>query len=438
MSEWSKYNMLFESKKHGFFLYNSRVNNFYKLTSDLYVKLKGIEEDISSIDSLDNETFVTLQENKIIVNGGEDYLYFSKTEYMKRKKSFLGRDLSLVIVPTMGCNFKCPYCYEQNLPNVKMSEDIQNKVISFINKFQNKCDNLSIYWHGGEPLMAFDVIKNLLYKIKTEVNLPLIDQSMVSNGYLFNKEVCKLFKEFPLNYVQITVDGLEDTHNLNRIHKAGLPTYGRIIDNIDFILNDLPETLVGVRMNIHNDNKDEYYTHLKKLSLRWEGKKCTIYPAFVLPQGGNCNVSCLTPYQKAKFYIDLYNDYKMNVNFFPKMQLGTCSAIYENHFVIDPVGVLYKCWADLGHEERAVGDIFSGITKWDFVAAYSVGSDKFTDDKCKDCKIFPICDGGCNRFRTDHQLLNYDYDVCQIDSSGLEKYLEIIYEQQLNTENCDL
>jgi len=262
MSKWSKYNILFESKKYGFFLYNSRVNNFYKLTSDLYAQLKGIEEDITSINSLEEDTFKTLQEKKIIINDGDDYLYFSKTLYMKRKRQFLGRDLSLVIVPTMGCNFKCLYCYEHNLPNVKMSEDIQNKVISFIQNYQNKCDSLSIYWHGGEPLMAFNVIKNLLYKIKTEVNLHLIDHSMVSNGYLFNKEVCKFFKEYPLNYVQITVDGLEDTHNRNRIHKAGLPTYERIIDNIDFILNDLPETLVGVRMNIHNDNKDEFYTHL--------------------------------------------------------------------------------------------------------------------------------------------------------------------------------
>lgn len=286
--------------------------------------------------------------------------------------------------------------------------------------------------------MALDVIKSLLHKIKTESCLPLVDQSMVSNGYLFNEEVCSLFKEYPLNYVQITVDGLEDTHNQNRIHKAGLPTYEKIINNIDLILKELPETLVGVRMNIHNDNKEEYYTHLKKLSSRWEGKKHSIYPAFVLPQGGSCNVSCLTPYQKAKFYIDLYNDYKMNVNFFPKMQLGTCSAIYENHFVIDPDGVLYKCWADLGHQERVVGDIVSGITRWDFVAAYSVGSDKFTDDKCRDCKIFPICDGGCNRFRTDHQLLNYDYDVCQIDSSGLENYLEILYEQKLNKKSCEI
>lgn len=255
---------------------------------------------------------------------------------------------------------------------------------------------------------------------------------MVTNGYLFDKKTCEFFKQFPLNYIQITIDGLEETHNINRIHKSGIPTFKTIIDNIDIIVNELPNTYVGVRMNIHNGNKNQYHLLYKQLKSRWAGKNCGIYPAFVLPQGENCSVSCLNPSQKAKFYIDLYENYNIkDLDFMPSSKIGSCSAIYENHYIIDPSGVLYKCWADLNYKERAIGDLISGIQKWDFIGEYTVGSDKFTDTKCLKCNIFPICDGGCNRFRVDHKLYDKNYNVCPVDREGLEKYLDILYEQSL-------
>ena len=430
--KWSKFNLIFTSTKHGYFIYNSRTNSFYKLTEDLYNKLLAVNNcNDDAISLLNDELLTSLIASKIIVKEGDDYLYATKMEYLKRKNSFTGNELSLIIVPTMACNFKCPYCYEHELPNSKMLSDVQDAVVDFINSYQKRCTGLSLSWHGGEPLIAFEEMQQLLHKIETKSTLPIIEQSMVSNGFLFDDEVCDFFSKHQLNYVQITVDGKEKTHNKNRIHKRGLPTYRKIIENIDNILTKLPETSVGVRMNIHNDNKYEYFEHFKYLSNRWKNKNATAYPAFVLPQGGMCSTSCLSPNQKAQFYIDLY-DCGMNVNFTPQMQLGTCSALYETSFVIDSNGFLYKCWADIGIKSRSIGDVFSGINKWDFVAAYSIGSDKFTDNKCKECKIFPICDGGCNRFRTDYHLMGNDYDICQLDEQGMQKYLEIIYEQQQN------
>jgi uncharacterized protein len=58
-----------------------------------------------------------------------------------------------------------------------------------------------------------------------------------------------------------------------------------------------------------------------------------------------------------------------------------------------------------------------------------VNSDKFIDDKCLNCRVFPICEGGCNRFRIDKNYLHIPYNVCPIDENGLTNYLKIIYEQ---------
>lgn len=429
--KWSRYNTLFVSDEHEFFLYNSRKNSFFNIDENLYHELKRVEIGIKKAEELPAELLEKLKTDNIFVEEYSDDNYIAQMEYFKRKTSFNSSNLSLVLVPTLGCNFKCPYCYENNLPDVKMKEEVQDKLIDFINSHSQRAKDMSIYWHGGEPLLAFNVIKSILNKIKERSLLPLLNQKMVSNGYLFNQEMCDFFNETQLKYLQITVDGTESTHNKSRIHKSGVPTYERIIKNIDLIVNEMPDCHVGIRVNIHNENKGDYPNIYKELSNRWSGKNCAVYPAFVLSQGECCGVSCLSGCEKSQFYVELYKKHGFkNINFKPQTQFGSCSAIYENHYVIDPNGILYKCWADLEVKERAIGDIYNGINDWAYVSEYTMNSDKFTDPKCLKCSIFPICDGGCNRFRIDNKLYGKPYDVCPVDEAGLIDYLNILYKQQ--------
>jgi uncharacterized protein len=429
--KWSQFNVLF--KLHEFnFLYNSRNNSFFKLESDLFKNFMLVESGKKGIDSLSPDTYELLKSKDIIVGDYDDENFISQMLYFKRKTQYSGTSLSLVIAPTLGCNFKCPYCYESGLPTNAMKADVQDQLIEFINLHKIKTKELSIYWHGGEPLIAFNTMKSLFYKIKEKSEIPIIDHSMVTNGYLFNSEMCSFFNETNLNYVQITVDGTEETHNANRIHKSGVHTYRKIIENIDMITDEMPNCKVGVRVNIHNTNKWDYPNIYNELSERWKNKNCKVYPAFVIPQAG-CRVSCLSSTEKMHFYVELYRKHNFkNLDFKPFLQTGSCSAIYENHYIIDPEGFLFKCWADFGLENRKIGHVSSGITNWKFVSEYMVNSDKFVDEKCFKCSIFPICEGGCNRFRIDKNYLNIPYNVCPIDENGLANYLQIIYEQMSN------
>ena len=432
---WSKFNILFKSNSGCYFLYNSRINSFFKIDKPFYDLLSAFKADATNINEIEQNTIDTMIQKKIIVNQNDDENYISQMEYLKRKRSFCCNDLSLVIAPTLNCNFRCPYCYEDDLPPKKMNDKTQNKLIEFINLHKNRTNRLNLYWHGGEPMLAFKEIQNILTKIIEKSDISLNNHRMVTNGYIFNKETCKFFKETKMDYIQITVDGTKETHDKNRIHKTGISTYNRIIENIDLILDEMPDCNVGVRVNIHNANKGDYPIIYDELTERWKGKNCNVYPAFVLSHGG-CNVSCLSNSEKPQFYVDLYKKYDMkNINFIPNLDVGTCSAIYENHYVIDPDGFLFKCWADFGISERIIGNLETGINNWEYVSEYIVNTDKFKDEKCLKCNIFPICSGGCNRFRLENKLYNTPYDVCPIDMYGLTDYLEIIYEQMSKKES---
>jgi uncharacterized protein len=429
----SKFNILFKVNEFNF-LYNSRTNSFFKLENDLYKELSLLESGEKDMDSLSSETYGLLKSKHIIVGNCDDENFISQMLFLKRKIQFNVTSLNLVIAPTLACNFGCPYCYESGLPNNTMKTDVQDRLVEFINMHKIKAGDLSICWHGGEPLIAFNTIKSLFYKIKEKSEIPVTDHSMVTNGYLFNREMCSFFNETGLKYVQITVDGTEATHNANRIHKSGVPTYWKIIENIDMITDEMPDCRVGVRVNIHNANKWDYPNIHNELSERWKGKNCVVYPAFVIPQTG-CKVSCLSSSEKMNFYTELYRKYNFKgLNLKPDIQLGTCSAIYENSYIIDPGGFLFKCWADFGLEDRKTGHVSTGMTNWKFVSEYMVNSDKFVDEKCLKCRIFPVCEGGCNRFRVEKNYLNIPYNICPIDENGLTDYLKIIYGQAKNIE----
>lgn len=72
--------------------------------------------------------------------------------------------LNLVIHTTKQCNFRCQYCY-LDFKSEPMLVDIQESVISFINKNLHKYNCVKISWFGGEPLLQMDVIKNISEKV---------------------------------------------------------------------------------------------------------------------------------------------------------------------------------------------------------------------------------------------------------------------------------
>lgn len=133
---------------------------------------------------LDENTYKYFVKNKILVKEYEDKDYINKLAYTKRYACSEESKLGIVLCPTLGCNFACPYCYEDKLSSKPMSVETQMKVIDFINQYKDKKKGFTLNWHGGESLSSFKVIKQFYSLIEKYSELPLLHSSMVSNGYL--------------------------------------------------------------------------------------------------------------------------------------------------------------------------------------------------------------------------------------------------------------
>lgn len=429
--KWSQFNCLFYSKKAGYYLHNTRMMSLIKLDEDSYNKLLKIRENSDNAKILLNETDYTDFINaKVLVSEQEDNNYINKLEYKKRRESFVSNSLGIILCPTLACNFACPYCYEKNLPNNVMQENIQIQLINFINEYVDKCKSITLDWHGGEPLLAFKTIKQIYSRLENESQLPISTSSMVSNGYLLNEEICTYLAEKKLNYLQITIDGNKQTHNKTRILKNGESSFERIIENIDMATKLMPDCHIGIRTNIGKSNREEYVSFYNELSERWKGKNCNIYHTFVTDNSfyATCDKQCsfeLSTNEKNDFMVSLAkNNVISKKSLYPKLDCNSYTCTDNNAFVIDPQGYLYKCWADAGIKERSIGNLADGITNYDILSQFVIGSDKFADNKCRKCSYLPICDGGCNLHRVRYLERKIPYNVCRINEEGLVKFVE--------------
>lgn len=431
---WSKFNYLCKSPENRNFLYNSRTNALMTFNDEVFEKLLEIEQGkkIAPISGLfDSESLKNLEKAKILVSSYEDENFISQKKYIRYKRSFNEDVLGIVIVPTYGCNFKCPYCYEKDLPVNLMPEHVQDQVIEYIKSFK-KAKEVHLGWHGGEPLLAFKQIKRLLKKLREEkINLKV--HNLVTNGYLLDEEKCNFFRDFKLDNVQITIDGLRESHNNSRLHKAGLPTYDVIMDNIDLLFRIHPTCHVVIRVNIHKENQNDFPLLCEEIQNRWERyNNYTISMHYANDHGNGCKVACFKNKEKILYTEYLVKQNKLtNLSLYPSPKLSGCTATFDNAYVIGVEGELYKCWVDVGKKERTVGNIFSKEQNTSLLSEYMVGTDMFTDNKCLNCTFLPICNGGCGLRRLEYKQSGTEYDVCPIDTKDFGKLLDLHYTAKL-------
>ncbi len=424
---YSQFNFLSESKKNKvYFLYNSYTNSFMKISKELYLNLKKVKNDNNSIHLLE-ENIEDLKQAKVIVNQGEDKDIINEIRYNYYQQAFDKSVLALTIAPTIDCNFKCFYCYEQN-EKKSMSPEVEKKLIEFIRSYKD-VEKVDITWYGGEPLMKFNSIKRITEELK---NVNVVYQ-LITNGYLLDEKTCQFFNKHPLDSVQITIDGDESSHDKRRILHNGAPTFKIILNNIDRFITTNKDTLVNIRVNLDNSNIGKFpeiYNILKS-----KGDNIHIYPAFVTDHTENCSLSGITCSKELKFdfYKELYQKYDIPINFYPEHSVGGCGATMINGFVIDPEGNLFKCWHDIDKKNMRIGTIFNKeIENIGLLSRYLGGENYLFDDKCQNCSFLPICTGICSYYRIENNYKDKVNEVCPLQKHYFEEYLELSYEHITN------
>lgn len=390
MYKLSKYNVVIEEKDNQKLIFNSRNQALCWVSSDLYNDISnGLETEVNSLIKLG-----------VIVDSDRDEF----AELMFEKNSFIFNanptQVGFVIAPTMACNMRCRYCFENNVEDkVFMSRHTADDVISFIKKQidGNKAiKQLHIRWFGGEPCLAIDTIEYISKSLigYCDQKAIMYNSLIVSNGALLNRQMASRLKDVRVKRVQLTIDGMEDYYS--DIKGVKKEIFHNVVNNICEIYNLIK---VVIRINVSENNIDQ----IEKLSTyllkeKELNKKIWIYYELVRNFKHNEEKNSLTPYEFEQLKASIMKKLTQLgcidslLHYLPQRNIFSCGAMQCKSATIGPQGELYRCDNGLGKNEFIIGDCKNGFARNNADCRFLLADYK---EGCEDCCLLPICGGGC-------------------------------------------
>lgn len=340
----------------------------------------------------------------------------------KQKQYSTGQDMfALVIAPTLNCNYHCPYCFESLVKHDKgiMSEEVINAIVDTIsNKIaqSNSLKKVKITWFGGEPLLTYDKVivplQKRLSDLCMENNKEFI-VNMVTNGYYLTEEKFDfLFGKGEVKFVQITFDGTAEEYSERK--GTTQEAYHRVRNNIlnlsKYLIENKLETKINVRLNADKNNYENIKLFISRLK---EEDNFHENIRFFLAR---LRDYISNPYSNSCFNTEDFEEIQGDFDAFvgnkadiPEPKVTFCGQHCMNIFCVGAKGELYKCEHDFGVQAHIVGDIRSGLYHNKYFNEFM---EQPLPDKCRNCKILPVCMAGCPHRRLElHQEVECEHTI---------------------------
>lgn len=106
MKKMSLYSCLFDNAD-AYYLFNTETLMKAKISYALYQALKD-----GNFESIDSNLLKILEKKKFIIDEERQYDFFNKMEIETNRLNYDSSNMTLFLMPTIGCNFSCPYCFE--------------------------------------------------------------------------------------------------------------------------------------------------------------------------------------------------------------------------------------------------------------------------------------------------------------------------------------
>ena len=337
------------------------------------------------------------------------------------------------------CNLACKYCFaeegEYHGRRALMSFEVGKKALDFLVANSGNRVNLEVDFFGGEPLMNWDVVKQLVAYGRSleKPNNKKFRFTLTTNGVLLNDEVME-FVNKEMSNVVLSLDGRKEVNDRMRPFRTGKGSYDLIVPKFQKLAESRNQTNYYIRGTFTRNNLDfsEDVKHFADLGF----KQMSIEPV-VGPEEDPYSIreqdlpQIMEEYDKlALEYIDRYK--KGNgFNFFHFMidltqgpcvykRLSGCGSGTE-YLAVTPWGDFYPCHQFVGNEDFLMGNVDEGIIKPEIVKEFG-NCNVYSKEKCKNCFAKFYCSGGCaaNSYNF-HGTINDAYDIgCEMQRKRVE------------------
>ena len=329
---------------------------------------------------------------------------------LKKKTAGVVKALCLHVAHT--CNLNCSYCFasqgKYHGERAVMSFEVGKQALDFLVAHSGGRHNLEVDFFGGEPLMNFQVVKELVaYARSIEAESGKHFRfTLTTNGMLIDDEVID-FANREMSNVVLSLDGRKEIHDRNRVDYAGRGSWETIVPKFQKLVKARDGKNYYMRGTFTHANPDflediktmlelgftelsmepvvcaardpaalteedlpivtRQYEDLARLMLarRREGRPFTFYHYMLDLSGGPC----------------IYK------------RISGCGSGTE-YMAVTPWGDLYPCHQFVGEEKFRLGDVWQGVTN-EAVQEEFAACNVYAREECRTCWARLYCSGGC-------------------------------------------
>ncbi|WP_459128893.1 thioether cross-link-forming SCIFF peptide maturase [Guggenheimella bovis] len=348
------------------------------------------------------------------------------------------------------CNLRCEYCFAST-GDFKGSREIMDletgkKALRFLIEHSGNRKNLEVDFFGGEPLMNFDVVKELVAygrQIEKE-HQKNFRFTMTTNGVLLDDEKIDYLNR-EMHNVVLSIDGRKSTNDRMRKTITGTSSYDVIVPKFQHFVEKRGDKNHYIRGTFTSFNVDffEDLMHLRDLGF----KELSMEPVVASPEEPYSFKEEDVPKIKEQYEL-LAKELKKRMgtaddfNFFHYMldlaggpcavkRASGCGAGVE-YVAVTPTGDIYPCHQFVGEEEFRIGTLDTGITNPELVKSF-LKTSIFDKKACTECWAKYYCSGGChaNAFHFNKDL-TVPYDIaCELEQKRVEMAVWLAVERSL-------
>ncbi len=337
------------------------------------------------------------------------------------------------------CNLACRYCFaeegEYHGRRAMMSLEVGKKALDFLIANSGKRRNLEVDFFGGEPLMNWQVVKDLVAygREQEKIHDKHFRFTLTTNGVLLNEEIME-FVNKEMGNVVLSIDGRREVHDRMRPFRGGTGSYDLIVPKFQKAAESRKQTNYYVRGTYTHYNLDfaEDVRHLADLGFR----QISVEPVVAPPEEDYAireeDLDTLKQ-QYDELAVEILKRHKegKDFNFFHFMidleggpcvakRLSGCGSGTE-YLAVTPWGDFYPCHQFVGNEKFLMGNVDKGITRTDVRDEFKL-CNVYAKEKCRDCFAKFYCSGGCaaNSYNF-HGTITDAYDIgCELQKKRVE------------------
>lgn len=377
-----------------------------------------------------------------IVELAEADMLYTEDVYEPYIQEFQNRETvvkALCLHIAHDCNLACKYCFaeegEYHGRRAIMSYEVGKKALDFLVRNSGSRVNLEVDFFGGEPLMNWQVVKDLVAYGRS-LEEPFHKKfrfTLTTNGVLLNDEIMEFANREMANIV-LSIDGRKEVHDFMRPHRGGQGSYDEIVPkyikvaesrnqmnyyvrgtfthhNLDFSKDVLHLADLGFKQisvePVVADEKEEYAIRKEDLPVIMEQYDELAKEIIQRKKEGN-------GFNFFHFMIDLEGGPCV------AKRLSGCGSGTE-YLAVTPWGDFYPCHQFVGMEQFLMGNVDDGIVNTAIRDEFK-SCNVYAKEKCKDCFAKFYCSGGCaaNSYNF-HGNINDAYDIgCEMQRKRIE------------------